>query len=44
MQTEMLALQEESCICFLSDLLQNHVTLAELVMVGPGKLMVQHRI
>ena len=28
---------------FLSNSLQNHMTLALLVMVGPGKLMVGHR-
>ena len=28
---------------FLSNSLQNHVTIAFLVMVGPGKLMVGHR-
>ena len=43
MDTEVLALQDEYSSFFLSNLLQNHVTLAELAMVGPGKLMVGHR-
>ena len=43
MQTEVLALQDGDRFAFLSNSLQNHVTLAELVMVGPVKLMVGHR-
>ena len=42
-QIEMLTLQDKLCICFLSDSLVNHVTLAQLVMVGPRNLMVGHR-
>ena len=35
--------KKSDAFAFLSNLLKNHVTLAELVMVGPGKLMVGHR-
>ena len=41
METEVLALQDQFS-SFLYNSLWNHVTLAELVMVGPGKLMVGH--
>ena len=46
MQTEVLALQDKYtsyALAVLSNSFQDLVTLAELVMVGPGKWMVGHR-